>query len=254
MIVVDKETRNEIPLLVVSEDHNQNEPLPILLYIHGFTSSKEMNLSLAYWAASKGYRVILMDCLYHGERKSELSTDEMDLRFWDIVNQNLKDIQTLKNDFENRGLLLDGRFGVAGTSMGGITTCAALVMYPWVKVGACLMGSPKTVQFFDYLLEAASKSEVAIPYSDEELHEIKESLAKIDLSKNIDALAGRPIFFWHGDADRVVPFDHSYDFYNAAIHHYKNPENIRFLREPGRDHKTSRFALLETAEWFELHL
>lgn len=254
MIIVNRETRFDIPLLIVSEDHNQNDPLPTMLYIHGFTSSKEINLSLAYWVANKGYRVILMDCLYHGERKNELSSHDLDLHFWDIVNQNLKDIQTLKDDFETRGLLLDGRFGVAGTSMGGITTCAALVMYPWIKVGACLMGSPKTVHFFDYLLEGASKNGANIPFSDEELEEVRTSLTKIDLSQNIEALGGRPMFFWHGDADRVVPFDHSYDFYNAAIQHYKNPESIRFLREPGRDHKTSRFALMETADWFELHL
>ena len=53
----------------------------------------------------------------------------------------------LKKDFEARGLIEDGRIGLAGTSMGGITTFGAIA-YDWVKAGVSLMGSPNYTAFF----------------------------------------------------------------------------------------------------------
>ncbi|MDL4842903.1 alpha/beta fold hydrolase [Aquibacillus rhizosphaerae] len=254
MIEIHKEYWEDIPVLIAVKSEYQDQPLPVLTYFHGFTSAKENNLPLAYLLAEKGYRVILPDSLYHGERESDIPNDQRQLQFFKIVEQNLKDLQIIKDELTKRALIKNQRFGIAGTSMGGITTAAALTQFDWVKAAAVLMGSPKISDYARELVANIKEVRGELPIAVEELEAIYNSLEQIDLSKQIEKLNERPLFFWHGENDSVVPFAHSYDFYEEATKLYKNPENIRFLREVNRDHKVSRFAIIETVNWFELQL
>ncbi|ARI78044.1 alpha/beta fold hydrolase [Halobacillus mangrovi] len=254
MIGIYRQTLKNIPVLTVVESSKQEEPLPAIVYFHGFTSAKEHNLPLAYLLAQKGYRVVLPDSTFHGEREEDLSKQELNFKFWDIVYQNLKELQDIKDELDRQGLIKDRKIGVGGTSMGGITTSAALTMYPWIQAATVMMGTPKPVEFAKKMVHDVEQTGIPLPLKQEQLEELYKSLEGIDLSGQMEKLYGRPLFFWHGDVDPVVPFQHSYDFYNEAIHYYKNPENIRFLREVGRDHKVSRFAVLEMVNWLELVL
>ncbi|TGB05239.1 alpha/beta fold hydrolase [Halobacillus salinus] len=254
MIGIQRHSLKNVPVLTIVEESKQEQPLPVFIYYHGYTSAKEHNLAQAYLLAQRGYRVILPDSAYHGERDQDLTKEALSLKFWDVVYQNLKELQDIKDELDRLGWIKDRRIGIGGTSMGGITTCAALTMYPWIQSSCVMMGSPKPVEFAKRLIADATKAGVEIPLSEEDLNALYASLEGIDLSKRKEKLYSRPIFFWHGDADPVVPFDHSYEFYNEIIQEYKNPENIRFLREVGRDHKVSRFAILEMVNWLELVL
>lgn len=254
MINVYKETWNEIPLLIVENPLYKNDPLPVVTYFHGFTSAKEHNLPLAYLLAEKGYRVILPDSLLHGEREEEISAKERQLRFFEIVLQNLEDLKEIKRFLDKRNLLAEQRIGVAGTSMGGITTAAALVKYNWIKAAAVLMGSPRLTAYAQALIAEAKNIHKDLSLTEKEVEHLLQSLEAIDLSKQMEKLFERPVFFWHGEKDMVVPFSHAYDFYMEASRYYKNPDNIRFLREVQQGHKVSRFAVLETVNWFEYQL
>lgn len=254
MIAIYKEYWKDIPILTIVDEEQKDVALPVLTYFHGFTSAKEHNLPLAYLLAEKGYRVILPDCMLHGERENNSTSDERQLQFFKIVEQNIKDIQTIWDELNSKNLVKDGRFGVAGTSMGGITTAAALTQYPWIKVAAVLMGSPKIGEYARELVASMKQAHGELPLEEHVIENIYASLDSIDLSKQMDKLNDRPIFFWHGENDSVVPFVHSYSFYEEAINYYRNPESIRFLREVGRDHKVSRFAITETVDWLELQL
>ncbi len=254
MIGIKHENIAHIPVLMVEDTRKDGQPLPVITYIHGVTSAKEQNLSLAYLLAEKGYRVILPDCYLHGERAEGLSNQDVSYKLWEVVINNLKELPIIYQALQDQNLILENQFGLAGTSMGGITTSAAMTQFAWIKVAAVLMGSPQPVRFAEEQIAMLKQMDINVPMSEEEQQQLIRSLANIDLSKQVDKLAGRPIFFWHGEEDQVVPFDHSYSFYNDAISHYKNPENIRFLREVGRDHKVSLNAIHETANWFELHM
>ncbi|SER86536.1 hypothetical protein SAMN04487944_111109 [Gracilibacillus ureilyticus] len=251
MIIVEKEYWQEIPLLHVVDHDKKEEPLPTLTYIHGYTSAKEHNLPTAYLLAEKGYRVILPDCLLHGERDEEITHMERELRFFDIIKQNLDDIELIYEELVSRHLVEVERFGLAGTSMGGITTAAALTQFSWINTAGILMGSPKLTSYANQLIEFTKTKVKDFPISDEQLTLIMEELKEIDLSIQIDKLFDRPLFFWHGEDDQVVPFRHAYEFYEEAIEHYKNPENIHFLKEMNRGHKVSRFAIVEFVNWLE---
>ncbi|RYG72592.1 alpha/beta fold hydrolase [Lentibacillus lipolyticus] len=253
MIGIERTTLTSIPSLIVADEAKKQEALPVLTYFHGFTSAKEHNLPLAYLLASKGYRVILPDSMYHGERETEITDMQKQVSFWNIVMQNVEDLKNIKEALVEKGLLQDERFGVAGTSMGGITTAAALTQYSWIRAAGVLMGSPKITTYAKTLVDSFRK-EGDLPVSDNMIEQLYEQLKQYDLSKQMSKLNERPVMFWHGDSDAVVPFDHSYTFYDEARHHYTNPESIRFIKEPNRGHKVSRHAILETVKWFEEHL
>ncbi|MGY0692797.1 esterase [Virgibacillus sp. FSP13] len=242
-----------IPALVVVDSEKGKKALPVVTYFHGFTSAKEHNLPLAYLLAEKGYRVVLPDSEYHGEREIEISAIKKQVSFWDIVMRNVKELKEIRDVLDQEGLLQDGRIGIAGTSMGGITTSAALTQYPWIKAAAVLMGSPKITTYAKTLVNSFKRMG-NLPVTDEEIDQLYEELKAYDLSKQPEKLAGRPLLFWHGENDSVVPFDHSYTFYDDVKHQYTNQENIRFLKEANRDHKVSRYAILETVKWFDKHL
>ncbi|WP_249870131.1 esterase [Oceanobacillus saliphilus] len=253
MIGIYKEKIQSIPCLIILDNDKKDQALPTVTFYHGFTSAKEHNLPLAYLLAEKGYRVILPDSMYHGEREPDVPTLKKQISFWEIVMQNVQELQMIKNYLDENQLLLDERFAVAGTSMGGITTSAALTQYPWIKTAAILMGSPKITTFAKTLVESFKKMG-NLPVTDEMIESMYERLEEMDLSLQPEKLHERPLLFWHGENDSVVPFDHSYTFFEEAIELYTNKENIRFIKEPNTDHKVTRYAVLETVKWFDTHL
>lgn len=253
MIGVSNRKFNQIPTLVVVEANMEKEPLPVVLYHHGFTSAKEHNLPLAYLLAEKGFRVILPDSEYHGERELETTSIKKQISFWDIVMQNVHETKEIYEMLEDEKLVLDNRIGIAGTSMGGITTSATLTQYPWIKAAAVLMGSPK-ITIYAKTLVNSFKRMGNLPVTDEMINYLFESLKQYDLSEQMDKLANRPLLFWHGEEDSVVPFDHSFTFYEKARELYHNKENIKFLNQTNQGHKVSRYAILETVKWFDENL
>ncbi|WP_217585949.1 alpha/beta fold hydrolase [Lentibacillus saliphilus] len=254
MIGIYTENIKGIPSLVVVRADKQNEPLPVLMYYHGFTSAKEHNLPLAYILAEKGYRVILPDSLYHGARSEGMTMKQMQLSFWDIVLENVADIQLIKDWLTENELILQDLIGVAGTSMGGMTTTAALTQYPWIKAAAVMMGTPNLTAYADILLNQYISQDDKKELSEDTVNKVYTDIEKIDLSKHMETLRERPLFFWHGDQDPVVPFEHAHSFYKAAVKQYTNIDRIYFLKEKGRDHKVSRFAMLAVAKWLDKHL
>ncbi|SET14793.1 hypothetical protein SAMN05216389_10647 [Oceanobacillus limi] len=254
MIGVYKETIGDtISSIIVVDAAKKDEPLPVVTYFHGFTSAKEHNLPIAYLLAEKGYRVILPDSKLHGDREEDISSLKLHVSFWDIVMQNVKEFNDIKNYLDDHNLILDERIGVAGTSMGGITTSAVLTKYPWIKTAAILMGSPKITTYAKALVSSYKKAG-DLPITDEEIELIYNQLEELDLSLQPEKLEQRPLLFWHGDQDPTVPFDHSHSFYEETREMYKDKGNIKFLREKGQDHKVTRFAILETVKWFEKNL
>ncbi|MFP3490560.1 prolyl oligopeptidase family serine peptidase, partial [Staphylococcus sp. SIMBA_130] len=66
------------------------------------------------------------------------------------------------------------------------------------------------------------------------IESLYEQLENYDLSKQPEKLNDRPLLFWHGESDSVVPFDHSYTFYDEVQTVYRNKENIKFIKEPNQ--------------------
>src|SRR5690625_4295503 len=230
MITVSEQTIKEIPCLVVTKDNLQEAPLQTVIYYHGFTSAKEHNLPLAFLLARKNFRIVLPDSYLHGEREESISVKDFQLSFWDIVIKNIEELNLIKEYLDENGLIKNEQIGIAGTSMGGITTSAALRKYAWVKAGAVLMGSPKLLAFADDLI-SVYHIEDGKPLGKEEFAEIAAISKQLDVGKDSASGAERPLVIWQGDADTVVSFKHAYNVYQKAKEYYDHEDLIHFSRE-----------------------
>ncbi|WP_188207122.1 prolyl oligopeptidase family serine peptidase [Alkalibacillus aidingensis] len=252
-VVIEERQIEHIPTLIVHNQTQQVAPLPVIVYFHGFTSAKEQNLSLAYLLADIGYRVVLPDAMHHGARRGEVNEDQIQFDFWKIVEQNLVDLHMINSWLIQNGLVESGRLGIAGTSMGGMTTAAALTQYSWIQAVGMMMGSAKAQDMARYLLKGIEQQGIEIPFSEAELETQLAALRKIDLSEQPESIDGRPLFIWHGDQDPVVPFSHAQEFFEE-LEALGMDEHVEFVREHGRDHKVSRQAMLQLTDWFKRHL
>lgn len=143
----------------------------------------------------------------------------------------------------------EDQFGLAGTSMGGISTAAALTQYDWITYAGIMMGSAKAQEMANYLIKGIASQGIELPFSQEEIEEQIASLQGIDLSKQLDRLNGRPLFVWHGEEDQVVPFSHSTSFVEQLLE--QQPDYpVQYVTERGRDHKVSREAMIHLSNWF----
>ncbi|MBT2573852.1 prolyl oligopeptidase family serine peptidase [Bacillus sp. ISL-51] len=255
MIQIDHQNVSDIPFLHIVKEEYRDRAVPLVFFIHGFTSAKEHNLHFAYLLAEKGFRAVLPEALYHGERAEQLSAEELSVHFWDIVLNEISELRVLKEDFEARGLIEEGRIGLAGTSMGGITTLGAMAAYDWVKVGVSLMGSPNYTAFFQQQIDYVQQQGMDINVSQEKVDELFERLKMFDLSLQPEKLRNRPLLFWHGVKDKVVPYAPTRCFYETIKPHYsERPELLQFIKDERADHKVPRHAVLETVAWFHKHL
>ncbi|MEC1288972.1 alpha/beta fold hydrolase [Bacillus mojavensis] len=255
MIQIENQTVSGIPFLHIVKEENRHRAVPLVFFIHGFTSAKEHNLHFAYLLAEKGFRAVLPEALHHGERGEHIAVEKLAGYFWDIVLNEIEELDVLKSHFEKEGLIDGGRIGLAGTSMGGITTLGALTVYDWVKAGVSLMGSPNYVELFWQQIDHIKSQGIDIDVPEERVRELMERLKMRDLSRQPEKLQQRPLLFWHGVKDQVVPYAPTRKFYDTIKSHYREqPERLQFIADERADHKVPRAAVLKTVDWFETHL
>ncbi|HLR22441.1 MAG TPA: alpha/beta fold hydrolase [Pseudogracilibacillus sp.] len=253
MIHLMETTLKDIPVLHIVNAQDYDKVLPTVIYYHGYNGEKESSLTLAYKIVEKGYRVILPDCMYHGSRSKGMSNTEFDLAFWDVVMQSIEELADLSDALVEKGYSTKDRIGIGGTSMGGIISYGALVRYDWIKTAAVLMGTPYMTDYAKALIKEFNKVNEHQVTKEVE-HDVMESLSSYDLSLHPNALNNRPLFIWHGEEDKVVPYKYSPSFYESIKEYYDSLENIQFSSENGRAHHVSKRSMNEAAAWFEKHL
>src|SRR5699024_10246539 len=198
-------------------------------------------------------RVILPDSHLHGERKENISQTELELAFWEVVEQNIKELADIREYITAKKLTIPEKIGIGGTSMGGITTYGALKQYDWIQAAASLMGTPKMTTYAQWLIDhfnATNEKKI----TETEAKEVIEHLTSFDLSINPENLNERPLFIWHGNEDEVVPSAHDVSFYEEMRNQYSNKDHLYFILEKGRGHHISRLSIAEIAKWFKENL
>lgn len=255
MVIVEKEQIDQIPLLHVVQQSERPEKLPLVIFIHGFQSVKERNLHYAYLLAEAGFRVLMPEVLYHGERSNGLAEKEFYGHFWEMVLTTISEICGLKEKFVNKGLVDAERIGLAGTSMGGIVTLGALTQYKWIKAAVSLMGMPSYENFSLWQLKQLKTQGINLPFTEEQIEVQLKTLREYDLSGQPEKLLGRPLLFWHGKKDPLVPYRLTYQFYEAVKPDYQeNPEKLRFITDNRAGHNVSIEGVEVTVQWFKNYL
>jgi fermentation-respiration switch protein FrsA (DUF1100 family) len=251
LVVVEKDKVENIPLLHVVKENEKLEKLPLVIFIHGFKSVKERNLHYAYLLAEAGFRVVLPEVLYHGERDQGLNEKEFYIRFWEMVLNTIDEIKRLKESYLKKGLIDPEKIGLAGTSMGGIVTLGALTQYKWVKAAVSLMGMPSYEEFSLWQLDQLKTQGLTLPFTSEQIDEQLRILREYDLSHQPEKLDNRPLLFWHGKKDPLVPYPLTHQFFEKVkVNYQEDPEKIRFITDQRAGHNVSLEGVEATVDWF----
>lgn len=250
-MIVDDERWQDIPLIHVYTEE-MNERSPVLIFLHGFSSAKEHNLHYAYQLAKKGVRVILPDAKLHGDRADHCSEEKLNLKFWDIVVNSIHELGKLYDEIQLR--FQPEKIGVAGTSMGGITTCGCLKKYDWIDAAGVCMGAPGYSAFAEYQIQQFEQAGIPLPLSDEQIEQIHNVLFEYDITKTPERLNNRPVIFWHGKKDTTVPMDNALHFYETTRPYYVHPERLQFMIDETQGHKVNRAGMLAVTDFLARYL
>lgn len=216
------------------------QPLPVVVFYHGFTSSKLVYSYFAVALAQAGFRVVMPDAPDHGARFSGNEQARLG-QFWQILHGSLTEFAGLRDALFEAGLVENDRLAVAGASMGGMTALGIMTHHSEVKSVACLMGSG----YF------TSLSKTLFPSQNPE--DIDAALVEWDVTHALPHLANRPLLLWHGDADDVVPPDGTFRL-QQALKNEGLDGNLTCLWEAGVRHRITPTALDATVSFFRQHL
>lgn len=244
MILVLKRQIQQIPTIEVVAQRLRHQALPLVIYYHGWRSSKELVLTQARKLAAQGLRVVLPDALNHGQRLQPVSPIPS-WTFWQSIQTNLAEFSLLIDYFDHLKLIKDQQIGVGGVSMGGMTTTALLTHHPEIKVAACIMGSP-ALQDYAALVRHLAGRQYQLP---SDLQQLTSWLKNYDLAQYPAQLAGRPVLFWHGTADEKIPYQAVRQFYDQ-VRQQEYANQVTFKTGFGARHLVQPALMDEIATYF----
>ncbi|MDN6639205.1 MAG: alpha/beta fold hydrolase [Tetragenococcus sp.] len=232
-----------IPVLEVVQEDRVYAPLPLIVYYHGWQTTKELVLTQGRKLAQQGFRVVLPDAQNHGQRQAPISSIPS-LTFFQSIHTNLFEFETVVDYFNQLGLT-NGRLGVGGVSMGGMTTCALLTQHPEINVAACIMGSPSLIDYRQELEKSLKDRGISFP---RDYKYLTSWIDHYDLASHYTNLPKRPLFFWHGLYDEKISFAQTDRFVRANL----GPE-ITFHAANER-HMVKVPTMDQVTEFFKTHL
>lgn len=249
MIKVYQRMIQDIPVLEVVNEDQFHKVLPLIVFYHGWRSSKELVLTQARKLAQKNIRVVLPDAVNHGQRHMDISSIPS-LTFWNSIQGNLAEFSLIRDFYANKNLIKDDKIGVGGYSMGGMTTGALLTHHPEIKAAAIIMGTPNLAAYAQLVRDDAQKRQVYIP---EDMEDITSWINHYDLNQHPATIDHRPLLFWHGTDDRRVPYRQSKDFFDQ-IHQTDFGEQVSFITGYKAGHLVETRLMDKIANFFEYYL
>ena len=249
MIQIDYREVNGIPYAEVVDASLKDKVIPIVVFYHGWTGSKDRVVTIGVELAKRGMRAILPDQHLHGDRGVRLIGGEI----WEIVANNINELPIIKEEMRQRGLLDEAKFGVSGLSMGGIATYALFNQYPDITAAASLMGNADPSRFAKWTISSVWMTGATKEQCDALEAEIEKNKAFLDamaLAKHPERINGRPLFLWHGTTDDKVPYELNKEFYET-IKDEPYAKNVEWHETPGQGHIVPHQVFEDVADFFQ---
>jgi len=210
-VIVRATKLDDLPVLHVFAASQAQTKLPTIIDYHGWTTPTSSELVASYQLVQAGFRVILPTAYLHGSRNDGTDLDHHPEHFWEIVGHSVAEFPKLVDALVTRGITDPDKIGVMGTSMGGITAAGIMATQAKVVAGVSLIGSPEPVAFAkDQVAQIPAELLAKLPA--DLLTKTYDQIGQFDLSQHVDRLAGRPMFFFNGTADTMVPYKYVDDF------------------------------------------
>ncbi len=191
---------------------------PWIIHYHGWGSKKENHRFMASSLAAAGFRVLVPDCLYHGERKEDKEIESLPR----VLLSNLEEFDSLFSYLGTEEVFLSGH------SMGSMSAGLIFHHRDVVRAAAIING---------YL-----------SYKDLE-YEVPESLRKLDPLDYLEGLGDRHLLILHGDADSSVDIEVQRNYYSQAQAYFKEGHLI-MEETPRLDHYITLAMLQRSLEFF----
>ncbi|WLI75178.1 esterase [Kosakonia sp. H02] len=225
----------------------RTQPLPCVVFYHGFTSSKLVYSYFAVALAQAGFRVVMPDAPDHGARFG--GDGQRRLRqFWQILQGNIEEFPALQDALKSQDLIDDSRLGVGGASMGGMTALGIMTHHPEVRCVASLMGSGYFTSLARTLFPPLDVTNDAQAFD-----AIIAPLAQWDVGSQLERIADRPLLLWHGEQDDVVPAGESFRL-QQALADAGLDTHLTYQWEAGVRHRITPQALDAAVGFFTRHL
>ena len=249
MIQIDYREVSGVPYAEVVDASLKDQAIPIVVFYHGWTGSKDRVVTIGVELAKRGMRAILPDQLLHGDRGVRLIGGEI----WEIVANNIKELPIIKEEMKHRGLLDEAKFGVAGLSMGGISTYALFNQYPDITAAASLMGNADPARFAKWTISSiwmSASTKEQREALEAKIEKNKPFLDAMSLAKQPEHINDRPLFLWHGTADDKVPYELNKEFYES-IKDEPYAKNVEWHETPGEGHLVPYQVFEAVADFFQ---
>lgn len=150
-MIINRMVIDNIP--ITTYELNNNFEKPLLFFFHGFQNHRDNLMGRGEILAEKGFYVVAIDALYHGERLTpwfkELPREEKYKHIIDISIQTAKDALYLwKNYFKNNKKIRLNSFYAYGISMGSQITFTLATLTKDLKAAVTLVGSPSFIEYY----------------------------------------------------------------------------------------------------------
>lgn len=239
-----------LPLGKNENQAKERQKTPCIILLHGLESSKDSGKwpIVASELCSEGYA-----CLRFSFRGCGEGMEKSQGEFEDVtLTARINDYQAALHFLQTIDEVDINRLGIIGSSFGGMTAIAGIARMG-IKVKAIVaMGTPYKIPRFDEPRIPKKIGEYyVLPSGRRFKKDFYEDLKKYDLLLAIKNAP--PILILHGSLDEVVPVEHAYKLYEAAL----EPKKLVIVE--GADHVFSQTRHLNRAialslEWFKKYL
>ena len=240
----------EIPVLVRRSARAGRRPLVLLS--HGFTRCKEDWLEKLDELAGNGYFAVAMDNRLHGERAgagfaSLMPGGKLDLvSLRKVMGETASDISLLLDHFCADPAVDPQRIALAGVSMGGFVTYAALANDARISVAVPIIASP-------YWGDIPGDSDVAL--SAESQAELESLAARAEPAARMEMFPPRALLGQIGDIDTHYNGERVKRFFDMLRPLYgSDSDRARLIVHPGVAHDFTAEMWANALAWFETYL
>jgi dienelactone hydrolase len=220
--------KEKIPTLV--SFHEQEQPLPAVICLHGWSANKEGMLKHCLRIADAGFFAIAIDARMHGERLDPAfwskSAENFPHIFFSVVTETAKDLVKVVDFLEKRPDVDSNRLGFMGISMGAFISLIATQLEKRVKAVASILGAGDFQLFGEKIgsQKVLPFDQQLINYPDEET---KRLIKKYDPLNNLKKFPPTALLLIGGSQDPLIPKEGITQLYGELEPLYAlNSENL----------------------------
>jgi dienelactone hydrolase len=239
-----------------------NQPMPVVIFVHGFGGSKEQYVPRMQELAGKGFFVVAIDAYLHGERKvpgifppgKSLSSLGEDYSIWvhqSAVSHTARDVSKIIDALSARPEVDRSRIGVAGISMGSSTCLVLAWKEPRISVVVGLIGA------VDFWYDVTKTP----PGADQDAKRsalsprVRQLVASLNPQERKSVIAPKALFLANGARDKGIDIQSVKAFVKDLRPSYEaHPDRLEMLEEPEAGHTVTDRMWSDCGKWLVRHL